>query len=1158
MPKLALEVGYYDPFSVFQGGFREDFVARTQLPQLAFKSPFNAHPLLIKNLNLAYREEMPVSFADTRRYLKFMFVVVQNVDDYRSTVRPLIKQWLSTVKDISPTIPHFIVLFEHTQAKMATDKLLKVSIEAKLKKDFPALDFPELSIFRIKSVYPTNDDKLAVWSNVKEVMKSSIARSIWNKLELYGDDVAKRARVFIELEMYDQASKCYEELFNEISYLRDDQGFGSFKLTEVKSIFDPDLLIECYDTEFDKKLTYFKFQAFMLSNTKLPQVQIYQNLNKLAKLVIGLINSLEMTYRRSEFAIALINEVLALPQYKLIMEQSPNDQQTKIQESITYLLLLKRNEFLKLGGLMRYQLRGAFVEIRLDTEDAQQYEIQSTRIKSKFESLELFATEFMDQTKLVLKRFSKYGNNKHIIASLESEAALILHYNSNVFGEEFDGKTLSYFYDAFQHFSKTGWDKISLPLLEIYIERLEKKIRSTSNPKFSTIETLLASYMKLISLKPSVFKQETLDSYLDLIFKHQEEKSNLTLNIPSLINIGDISSVYCSDVDLYSFDIQLDSQISGLKNKDVVIELSAVDDSKTVLYFACGVEQTSGCNVGSKITVSSSVFVEGVYKITNVFVTIGSKDGVDVIISHEFDMEAAQSVFVHYFPSFQTDLNLRANTQVALSVPSVRWLHKDILDFNVEFGDLKTNITDCTFTFFKVEPDRIVPDSTYSLYLDNQSIEFEFSEDDDKLIFNVKNQSFEPQNCLTLKLPFFFPADITNTKLSLHYSFKYKEDKENGREYIQFQTSHLSTQLKLAAAADEKIKCESIISHYTLNSVQPNLPMCIRNVSLKSNNSVIDSCQTPNDIMVFMDQGSTFFFKIKQLNDSSVDLKIEYTCLLTEITEFVSRSFIKRLLSSPETSDLIRYSKIVNNIWKAIDFKVNRYALTGSILYDGFDISKFDYLLHNLFKPDRIRLTNEIASFVESLTHLAESTPKEDFMDIRSSLKQELWISVPLPAIDIIGTLEYHYEKSLQYLLGEPIKVSIDMKVNAFSTVDVGENPTLGTLEDEFQRKVRFDDLQNNNNSHKIPLGIELAESNPNWVIAGLKDLNFEFEMKKGVCKEYNFELMFIPVKTGRIEVPDVHIKTPQDSKLAIHLDFKNKSEVIHVVNELNTITQVH
>lgn len=1155
MGNLKLDVGFYDPLSVFQGGFYQDFVARSELPQLSFKSPFNKTPLQIKNLSLSFNEEAPANAIDTQPYLKFMFIVAQNVDDYRSTARPLIKQWVNSVKNLSPSIPLFIILFEHTQSKLPTDKLLRTSIEGKLRKDFPILEIPNLNIFRIKSIYSSNEEKLAAWASIKECIKLTISQSIWNKLDHYAEDEKNRARVFTELEMYDQASQCYEALFNKINNIKLDEGFSDYDLSNVKTIFDPSSLKESYTTKFEEKLAYFKYQSFILLNPKLPPNQICQNLTKAIKLLLGFINSLEISGKRNEFSWLLIHEFLDLPILKLINDHAAKPQ-TEVQIALTSLMFLQRNEILKLGNIKGFHLQGALVDISLTEE---KYQIETHQLLLIFESFKTFANQILEESKVIIGRYKQFGESKHNVASLEAETALILHYNSSKFDNYSDDETLKYLYDAFQHFSKNGWDNISLPLLNVYIKHLEQKVSksSNSNENIFTIEKLLASYMKLISLNPTTFDQEKLNNYLDLFFDNKQGDSNLTLNIPSLINVTSVSSLYCSDVDTFALDITLESPINGMNVSDVVIELSAIDNSDAVLYFSWTAEENGKLEPVSNFTVTSSVFVKGMYRVTNVFATIGSKNNNDIIISHVYDIESARKVFIYYISVFNSNNEIINNTQVDVSVPSIRWLHKDVLEFTVKFGDLNTEVKDCVFTFFKVEPDRIVPDSKYHLQIGSNEIDFDFIDDEDKLTFKT-NQCFKSGDEVSLKLPFFFPADITNTKLSLHYSFMYTPINKDDTSFIQYQTSQLSTQLQLAAAVDEKVKCQSLISHYTLNSILPNLPMRIRDVTLKCEKNAIEQWKIPSDVVVFMDQGSTFFFKITELDVKKVDLKIDYTCLWSEIVTFVTNSFSDRLRQSGSI-DLIKYSALVKEIWERVEFKVNYYALTGIVCVNEFQIGNFTVQLEHLLDDDKQRLIHEINSHVDSLKDLSKETTKENFLKIRDSIKQELWIPVHLPTIDIIGALEYQYEKSLQYLVGEPIQTSISLAVDSFSNAKPHVVSNIITdLEEDFNRKVRFDDAESIVNENTIPLTVEFVESDQNWIIAGVKDLTVDIESCKGFSKKFQFDLIFIPIKTGKIELPSVDIKLPESSKLSVHLDFKNKSEVVTVVNELNTVTQLH
>lgn len=210
-----ITIAYYDPFSVFPSVL-QDFLSKFPLANLLWKyhprKPGKSIPLLPVNL----KEEIPppqhkrnanVPLVDNV-YLRLMFVRAENMEMYRSQVRPLIGAWLQAlVKDRNVTWA--IILVSPRSLRDRPSTLIKTSIIDKLKIDFgksgkqmgalnmvpseldsskEEYDVPDTdNIFRIKEVYSNELQKVQEYNEIVTQMKTLILQTFDWRYNLYND-----------------------------------------------------------------------------------------------------------------------------------------------------------------------------------------------------------------------------------------------------------------------------------------------------------------------------------------------------------------------------------------------------------------------------------------------------------------------------------------------------------------------------------------------------------------------------------------------------------------------------------------------------------------------------------------------------------------------------------------------------------------------------------------------------------------------------------------------------------------------------------------------------------------------------------------------------------------------------------------------------------
>lgn len=264
-----ITIGYYDPFSVFPV-VQNDFLTKFPLSNLHWKyhplKPVKSIPLLPVTL----REEVPLTHSKKAPnelqnavddvYLRLIFVKSDNIDMYRSQVRPLINAWLADLvngKDVSWAI----VLVVPGAKRDKPSTLIKTSTYDKIKIDFgkggkQLLDSENkpLSstqdddddageeheyIFKIKDSYSDDIQKLVVYNDMIGHFKYLLLQSFDKRFTTYNDQIEllrkvarddpamvskflyklKLANILSDMKFLKESLDLYDELYEDMKVL---------------------------------------------------------------------------------------------------------------------------------------------------------------------------------------------------------------------------------------------------------------------------------------------------------------------------------------------------------------------------------------------------------------------------------------------------------------------------------------------------------------------------------------------------------------------------------------------------------------------------------------------------------------------------------------------------------------------------------------------------------------------------------------------------------------------------------------------------------------------------------------------------------------------------------------------------------------------------
>lgn len=1153
---IALKVGFYDPFSIFQGGFRSDFEKHIKLPSFYWKDNQD-YLRVIKNVNFNFEEEIPHSKEkDDICYLKLMFISCQSIDDYRAKVRPLILQWLSGMRSNNPKIPHFIFFFENTELRTAADKYLKTNLFNKVKLDFDQKEYNVENIFKIKSIYQSNTDKIEVWKSITTSIKTLLSNSINSQLATYKDDFIKIAQIFQDLNQKQDALSCYSKLFNKYPFIKM-QDFESVKLEEIENIFNPESQISLtnQNSKFLCKNFYYKNQENILLTPHITDIVYMKNICRLSQTLISFLNSLEMCYKRNEISYTLINKFLDNKHLTKLLKKhgSTNDE---LINNIGNLKLLQRNELIALGISKGYYVKGSMsiIDVQFSND---KYKIMDSKLNQFFSTEKTFLDKIIELTRDLISLYNESALNVNNIASLSTELALILYYSSDDYESSYDQLVKSY-----DFFFSNGWKYIGIALLEVYIENLDKLIDLRG---LDVVVQLLSSYVTLAVNKSSKFDEQRFKSLCSKLEK------NVNYKINDLLKITQISSVYCDSVDTYKIDVKLQSKLCSKVDK---IKLSMRNKNNETIQFICNDVEIKNNNV---LTFSCCKINFDTLKATNISLILGKFE-----IIQNIHMNIHITPIDSFYDSGKDQM--KSNTQVCIKIPSTRYLHSDQLLFQAKVGSNK--IKSVQFIFMKIDPDKLVNDAECELILTtnnkiSEKIEFDIKETEKKVIFIVEEGiTFESGNVISLYIPYFFPPDVSNTLLNLSYSFSFVSINSEEKEFScsQKHFSQIESSLPIAVATDEifrssysndKIKYDkplfSLFSQYTINSISGENPVRVQNVVLTSKNSKIETWKSPKNIVAFIDQGSTFFFKISDFKDSNVSLTISYNTIKSEVIEILSSKFAEFLEVHNEfkieNREKLAFISTANKIWENLNFKNNFYALTGKIHLLEFNRNIIDEFKKYIDRKYQNVFRNYIEVFIDKLSNMEVTEKNKDL--IISNVKQELCITVSLPSIDMVNVVEYKFEKALQYLVCEPINVKVLLDVHILGHSDNQIEEFDSTINSE--KRVRFQsddnddkDLKAGNDLPKtIDLNLEFTDYEQKWIISGVKDLTALVEVNNTIKNDgskFEYDLTFLPLKPGKLQLPGIIIKNQSSKDITMELDYKNTAESVLVVSELNKI----
>ncbi|CCH59188.1 hypothetical protein TBLA_0B03470 [Henningerozyma blattae CBS 6284] len=195
MPQ-GVVISYFDPFDTFDA-VKDEFLKVLDLSNVHWKSTDGnlktIDRISVKLLTETNSNEKMIQVS--KPFIKFLVVTCKSIDDYRSKVRPLIRQWLpenylhssgndSTIiedfnkkksnkedrnmEKILRSMNSKPIILLYSNAEVINSTLFKsTTLIEKFNKDFP-----DIQTLEIKSVYKSPNEKMQFWNNLSSTLKN--------------------------------------------------------------------------------------------------------------------------------------------------------------------------------------------------------------------------------------------------------------------------------------------------------------------------------------------------------------------------------------------------------------------------------------------------------------------------------------------------------------------------------------------------------------------------------------------------------------------------------------------------------------------------------------------------------------------------------------------------------------------------------------------------------------------------------------------------------------------------------------------------------------------------------------------------------------------------------------------------------------------------
>lgn len=835
-PLLAQKttIAYFDPLNVY-ADIKDELLKNVPLTNLHWNH--SLRPLrTINNLDVEFVEESAQIIAAPKHemlglsstpYCKIIFIKCDDTDTYRSTVRPIIKEWITnSVTSVRDPVEWIIFHYVPSGSKAFLGNRFKYGVFDKIKADFNT-DSKKDRCIQIKSDYSSTVEKDEVWRNFATKIKEGILEAFSDRVDLYQEEINKLevkkhilgwnfgkffvlkeglALAFEKMSLFEDALLLYDELEEAFIQLNRQKSVTSFSSTALKTLSHPLLKVqkmsEIRHDILANDISLFDFQCYLFSRQVYLLLCIAESSNsqsisalKIGELFLRLrsflteMNGMLSSFKQSVQSIA--EWVFSVAQeFQQASKYVDGGLVREVAEGRGELYLLIRKSIETIAATRNWTIEGVLTEVSLDDKTTDivdpDYQIHNEVLASYLENDKSFYSTYKSITEFALAEFD-LADRVRTKNRLSSQLAL-LDYQLGNYTEA--AKSLESIPGLY---GRQGWNLISSSLLLVYVQCLKKLNRK---------EDILANSLELLSRSEYLTPAE-IGEHIECV----QELSDTVSFSATLDNFFECSidpNVLSIDgKDDYCIKITFNNPLKqDFKFDSASITLRNIKDTTVTLTFDLSTPEGIVAKGGSnKFYFKTKKFVRANFKVTGMFFTKGK-----LTLTKNFT--ETSPIIIQLYPAPH-------NFHAKFCVPPVVDLNERRLGLYISSG--QNHISKCNITFKSVT----VGLKLMSLKAQNESkINKEIVvQTHEGRPPSITFENLKSDSVAVITVPYVFEYDLPHVRLKAFIQYT-TSDNEIFSHVID---QNIDIALALSVNVQDFYKLDKLFSKFTMscNSAEP-------------------------------------------------------------------------------------------------------------------------------------------------------------------------------------------------------------------------------------------------------------------------------------------------------------------------------------------------
>lgn len=1185
----SILIGYYDPFSVFSN-VEDDLIRRFPIKKLPFKYDLNKPVMMIHELPVQFREEIPKNsrlqppsskYFHDRTYLRLMFVSADTVDLYRSQARPLILEWLKALV-AEKNVAWAIVYVTSKSSPDKRSNLVRSSPFDKLMLDF-AKGKQLKGLEGTDNVLPVEDNILRIKKGCDdETKKEEAYKKLYiriRELILVSFSLRYLSNVYLmKLRGANNELTCIENLrladsFGDLCFFDDARYHYRLLLEQVSQLGVREGAIPIDTDDFNFAVdfeTAVPEEEYDANDLLLPLLKLGQLKTSVFPIRFGIFLKLAELLRRMSLQSESPSNILSC-QVKLLeyfaqfanytLRECSNNSIVNewLYKTLDYYLstkaltsLLASRAELESGNSTKYSM----AELSKEIGELKMIQRRILNTLATEKGYELLNLQFFEELSLNDPREYTVSYTP-LAAALKTEQAFIQAFDDlttyaireALASDRSETADLLSIDSAMLHYKKGDFEsahEILSSAYELYLARgwsmmggivLESYLKCAKKLDLNDPQEILPLYFKMFSLlkSKSVTQREPVHLFEYKSIKTSKDCQEL---LDEMYALSTTLSGPLRYPLLEFFSLNIEPGIQYNEKGECVIILKVKNEYPIpITVNQASIVLSNGGNGANMITFSCGKTTVGANSSTSIEVRSRIMRAGDFSTS-SISFQLTDTLLLEYKEDLQTVRGLQG-TVAQLNHRTTN----SSLQASPKFAEMKFLMVPHPEQFHIEFRDPIKLNiRTPALDLivfsgsratDNVKVTVFKSVEAAKFVDRTEPQIIERLEPNTSQiLTFQFPGD--RKEIELQVKCTYDIDGEDF-EFSISRTFDLS--LDVSIVVNDIFRMKAIYSKFQVSAVDPRLPLKITDCEFtcpKGNyevKSLLNVFDTVESLIVSSEQPAEFFFEVTHGDKESdaldtIDFRLTYTSLKMEC----ERKVLKALRSELRQMDLLRFYYVFAPAISSLEFCWGTFFLTHEITAVNFsDINKvMNNRLDQYFSATESQKLNGI------LVKIFESEVSKHEVDLES---RELYIAVEAPYLDILHVVGFHFERKSQFTIGETI--DSELKINSSSKwAQLSEAKILASSSPNYCPP-------------KQSFFVRIYEDD-NWLLTGSQILKFEVASLNSTVI---LPVSLLPINSGEIVLPKVTIEPVNNQEIISNAVYENSLEAILVVPELETVT---